>query len=70
MPSIQSAAELYDAKIIAITETQSAPPKIYGYCKWFSKQRKKRPGGGVAITVRNYHKGRTTIMQNMEDTEQ
>ena len=50
--SLQTAAKMVEADIIAITETKQIPPKIDGYAKWMSKERKDRQGGGVAITVR------------------
>ncbi len=50
--SLESAASMINADILAITETKQIPPKIDGYVKWFSKERKDRQGGGVAITIR------------------
>jgi hypothetical protein len=52
MNSIQSAAELYGAHIIAITETKQIPPKVPGFGKWIEKQRRNRAGGEIAIAVR------------------
>ena len=51
--SLQSAAQLYGAHVIAVTETKQIPPKMEGFGNWISKERKKRGGGGVAITARN-----------------
>ncbi len=50
--SVESVAVLEDADVIAITETKQIPPKIPGYMKWVSKERKNQQGGGVAITVK------------------
>ena len=70
MVSIQSAAEEYDAHIVAITETKINPPKLQGYGKWKSKERKQRAGGGVAITARNDINNKVTKVTNLEDDEQ
>ncbi len=51
--SVESTAKAEDAQVIAITETKQIPPKLDGYMKWYSKERKGQQGGGVAITVRN-----------------
>ena len=37
---------------VAETKLQGPPPRIDGY-SWFTRNRKKNQGGGVAVVVRN-----------------
>ncbi len=68
--SIQSAAQMTEAHIIAITETKQIPPKIEGYAKWYSKERKDRQGGGVAITVKEELTNITTRCTEFDEEPQ
>ena len=68
--SLQSAAEEYEADIVAITESKQIPPSMEGYEMWKSKERDLREGGGIAITNKKYLSGRITRMENIEDENQ
>ena len=51
--SLKSAVDLQDSDIVAVVETKQIPPRLEGYTKWFSLNRKKTGGGGgIAITVK------------------
>ena len=67
--SLLTAAQAYDAHLIAITETKQIPPKIEGYGKWISKERKNRGGGGVAITVKDEIYPKISKIEDIEDDE-
>ena len=67
--SLLTAAQLYKAHIIAITETKQIPPKIEGYGNWKSKERKNKGGGGVAITARNDIYQRISMVVDIEDED-
>ena len=69
MNSLQTAAQLYGAHIIAITETKQIPPKIDGYGNWKSKERKNKGGGGVAITARNDIYSKISEIVDLEDDD-
>ena len=68
--SLELAAQLYGAHIIAVVETKQIPPRLDGYGIWKSKERKNRGGGGVAITARNDICSKISIVQNLEDDDQ
>ena len=68
--SLQSAAEEYEADIICINETKTAPPRIQGYANWTHKQRPGKEGGGVAITTKEEISNKTTKVENIEDHDQ
>ncbi len=44
MISLQLAAELYEAHIVAITKTTQIPPNLQGYASWINKERTDRGG--------------------------
>ena len=50
--SLEITATALEADIILVTETKQIPPKLRGYGKWISKERKNKGGGGVAITAK------------------
>ncbi len=70
MASLETAAHIYDAHVIAISETKQLPPKAKGYGKWNSKERKNRAGGGVAIAVRQDLVGRTSRVESLDEEDQ
>ncbi len=67
--SLETAAHIYDAHIIAISETKQLTPKAKGYGKWNSKERKNRAGGGVAVAVRQDLVGQTSRVEGLDEED-
>ncbi len=70
MASLETAAHIYDAHIIAISDTKQLPPIAKGYGKWKSKERKNRAEGGVAIEVRQNLAGWTSHVEGLDEEDQ
>ena len=49
-----------------LTETKGEPPKIENFT-WFSKQREKEKGGGIAIAIKNELAKFSTIAKELEE---
>jgi exonuclease III len=58
--SLQNAVDLYQANIVTLNETMRRPQKLKGFGAWYSKERKDREGGGVAIAVDEELQPKTT----------
>jgi len=70
MISLETAADTYEAHIIAITETKNLPPIAKGYSRWISKERKGRMGGGVAIAVRQDLSSKISKVEDLGEEDQ
>ena len=69
--SLKEVLETYDAHIATIVETKldTIPPLIEGY-KWITRNRTNRPGGGVAVIVREDILHQTRTIADLEDHDQ
>ena len=60
--SLEEVMTTEETDIAMLTETKGQPPAIEGYT-WYSKERKKCKGGGVAIAVKNNMANITSILE-------
>ena len=58
--SLQNVADLFQANVVSLNETKQRPQKLKGFGAWYSKERKDREGGGVAIAVDEELQPKTT----------
>ena len=68
--SLENTANSVEAHIVAVTETKQKPPKLQGYGKWISKERKDKGGGGVAICARQDIANKLTKIEDLDEQEQ
>ena len=67
--SLETTTEALEIDIVAIAETKQKPPRLQGFGKWRSTERKGRAGGGVGICARECIANKLTKVTNLEQDE-
>ena len=67
--SLETTTEALEIDIVAIAETKQKPPRLQGFGKWRSTERKGRAGGGVGVCAKESISNKLTKVTNLEQDD-